>query len=130
MEEIIKCINLQNGELFAELDERRIKLCECDAKVEIKNHYVTAPVLGKGRIIAAKSVVLLITFNHSVGTEIDLNDLCGFSFCGDVILSNGAYKKITFKNCILNSDLDLADGGNCEFTVQCSANMMRELKEM
>lgn len=130
MEEIIKCINLQNGELFAELDERRIKLCNCNAKVEIKNHYATVPILGKGRIIDAKSIVLLITFDHSSVAEMDLNDLCGFSFCGDAILNDGTFKKITFKNCILNSDFDLTDGGNCEFMVQCSANMMRELKGM
>ena len=133
MNRITKTIPLYNGKLFAEMDSRRIKLYDCMASVDIQEHSVSAPVLGKGKVIDKRNLVLLITFDHAVDICIDgemISRISGFSFCGDVIQQNGSYWQITFDRCLLEDDLDITDGGSCRFEVQCSQNLINELRRM
>ena len=100
MNRITKTIPLYNGKLFAEMDSRRIKLYDCMASVDI-----------------------------CIDDEM-ISRISGFSFCGDVIQQNGSYWQITFDRCLLEDDLDITDGGSCRFEVQCSQNLINELRRM
>lgn len=88
------------------------------------------PILGEGRIIDRRDVVLLITFEHAAAASVPLNALSGFRFEGEALRSDGTFEPVTFARCLLNSDLDLTEGGSCEFRVVCSQDMMDRLRQL
>lgn len=123
MDRAVKSIPMQNGELFAELDERRIKMCDCEAEVQVLEHAIELPILGKGRVIDKRYIILLITFNHINATCVT-DALSGFSFRGEVLQSNGTIRQLTFPRCELMDELDLTGEGSCSFEVRCSQHMI------
>lgn len=133
MNRTIKTIYFHNGQLFAELGSRRVKLYDCKASVEIQEHAVSIPVIGRGKVINRRNVVLLITFQHAAEVEPDENllfKISGLSFQGDVLMENGSYKQVCFNRCLLEDDLDITEGGSCRFEVQCSQELLNELRRM
>ncbi len=124
-----KRISIQRGELFAEVDGRRIKMCDCKAAVQIEDHFAETPILKKGRIIDGRSVVLLITFEHINAACIN-DGLSGFCFRGEVLKRDGALRVLDFSRCDLLDDLDLTSAGTCRFEVTCSQRTLDELNEL
>ena len=127
MDREVKRIQIQNGELFAEMDERRIKMCDCEATVQVLEHVMEVPILGKGRIIDKRYIGLLITFNHINAACVN-DALSGFSFSGDAQQSDGTFRKLTFSRCELIDELDITGDGSCGFEVRCSQRMIDTLR--
>lgn len=124
-----KRIPLQSGELFAEVDGRRIKMCDCKATVQIEDHFAEVPILKKGRIIDSRSVVLLVTFDHINAACVN-DGLSGFCFRGEVLKQDGALRVLDFSRCDLLDDLDLTSAGTCHFEVTCSQRTLDDLSEL
>lgn len=127
MQKVVKTIPIEKGKLLGIVDTNRYKLADCDAKLELIEHSKNIPTLGTGNIITHRLVSMLITFNY-VSRLVDIQSLIAFGFQGDILRSDGRYETVTFDRCLLVSDLDLTDTGQCTFEVQCSPNMLRKLR--
>lgn len=128
MKRVVKTIAVRNGRMYVLSDNRRVLLFQCRAEVELIEHSVQTPILGKGRVIDKRSAVLLITFDQCMEAEINANDISGFAFEGDFIRLDGSYISMDFEHCMLCSDLDLTAAGQCRFELQCSPGQLEKLK--
>lgn len=128
METITKIIPAENGKLYALADGNRYFLADCRARIEMVEHSDALAVLGRGRVIRKWDTVLLVTFGHKPQLLLPMDMLSGFGFQGDFLRSDGRYERLTFDRCLLDSDLDLTEGGGCSFIAECSDLMIRRLK--
>lgn len=127
MQKVVKTIDVTNGKLFGIVDTNRYKLADCEGKIEIIEHSENIPTLGTGNIITRRLASMLITFNH-IWRLVDIHSLVAIGFQGDILRSDGVYESVRFDRCLLVSDLDLTDEGQCTFEIQCSENMLRKLR--
>lgn len=130
MKRVIKSLNAINGKMFVIMSAKRLLLFECSAKIELIEDSTHIPILGKGSIVKNRNAALLITFNQQPCFEVVENELAGFDFEGDFLRKDGIYEKLVFNNCLLDSDLDLTNGGQCRFELQCTQSMIDKLKTM
>lgn len=130
MKEVIKTIPAEDGKLYALAGENRYLLADCGASIEIVEDSEELPVLGKGRVITNRGAALLITFEHKPGFSVNLESVQGFGFQGRVLRQDGIYEKVIFAHCLLASDLDLTEAGECTFEIQCSAEMIKRLRAL
>lgn len=133
MKRAIKTIDVYNGEMYAVLTSNRIKLFDCNASIEIVEHSGSSPILGKGKVIIKRDIVLLVTFDLVPSFDVDehmLSSISGFEFCGDIQRQDGTFISMTFNHCMLADDLDLTSGGSCQFHVECAPDVVNKLKAM
>lgn len=130
MKRVIKSIPVENGKLYALADGSRYLLADCTARIEIVEDATELPVLGKGKVITKRAATILITFEHSPRFTADPMALNGFGFQGEVLRQDGAYEQIGFDHCLLVSDLDLTEAGECTFEIQCSQEQLRRLRAL
>ena len=130
MKRVVKNLEAINGKMFVIMSAKRLLLFECSAKIELIEDSTHIPILGRGSIVKNRNAALLITFNQQPCFEVVENELAGFDFEGDFLRNDGIYEKLVFTNCLLDSDLDLTNGGQCRFELQCTQAMINKLKTM
>ena len=130
MKQVIKTILVEEGKLYALAGENRYLLADCGASIEIIEDSAELPVLGKGRVITNRSAALLITFEHKPGFNVNLESVHGFGFQGKVLRQDGIYENVVFAHCLLASDLDLTEAGECTFEIRCSAEQLKRISNI
>ena len=130
MKRVLKTILVENGKLYAVAEGSRYLLADCSATIEIVEETEELPVLGKGRVITNRGITLLITFDHKPRFTVNPAVLAGFGFQGEVLRRDGLYEQMTFDHCLLASDLDLTEAGECTFEIQCSPEQLRRLRTL
>lgn len=127
MERVYKTIMVNSGVLFAIVGTHRYQIAECEAEIEIREHLINVPILGKGRVIDGRKTVLLITFTHKPKVPVNLNEIERIEFAGEMLRSDGVYEKIVFDNCQLINELDLTAESVCTFEPMCSEATLKKL---
>lgn len=130
MKQVIKTILVEEGKLYALAGENRYLLADCGASIEIIEDSAELPVLGKGRVITNRSAALLVTFAHKPRFGVNLASLSGFGFQGEVLRQDGVYERMVFDHCLLASDLDLTEAGECTFEIRCSAEQLKRIRNI
>ena len=133
MQRVVKTLKAENGELFALIDSRRIRLARCEAEVRLYTREVEVPVLGRGRVITQREAVLLVTFEHKPECPTDEDFICSIArieFQGEILQTDGSVERLVFDNCILDGELDLTEAGTCRFELRCTPHMIRRLMVM
>nr|DAM31675.1 MAG TPA: hypothetical protein [Caudoviricetes sp.] len=130
MQRVIKTIPAERGKLYALINGDRYLLAECHANIEIIEDAEEIPVLGRGRVITDRSVTILVTFAHKPRFGVNLASLSGFGFQGEVLRQDGVYERMVFDHCLLASDLDLTEAGECTFEIRCSAEQLKRIRNI
>lgn len=130
MKRVIKTIPVKQGKLYVSADGSRYLLADCTATIEIVEEVAELPVLGKGKVITRRAATILITFEHNPRFTADPLTLNGFGFQGEMLRRDGIYEQIDFDHCLLVSDLDLTEAGECTFEIQCSQEQLRRLRAL
>lgn len=130
METIIKTIPANNGSLYAICGTNRYLMAKCRAEIQIVEDSKAVPALGYGKVIAGRHALLMITFDHKDARAIDADTIDRIGFQGDLLRKDGRYERMDFGCCELDSDLDLAEDGTCEFSIRCSPETIRKLRYM
>lgn len=117
---IHKKLEVESAMLFSvQLGKRRL-INECDASIEIREVVDSLPpILGKGKQIKKRDIVLLITYNHKPDI-LDIDSIDRIEFSGDIVRSDGVRENIIFDTCIPAGEWDISQEGSCTFEVRCS----------
>jgi hypothetical protein len=128
-----KIVSVDAGKLYASSDGRRVLIADCSARVEVREHLVKTAVLGRGRVVTNRSLVLLITFDHRPDCPTDddfVRSITRFEFQGRGSRADGVEVELAFDNCLLDGTLDLTAAGECQFEVICTPRMLARLRGM
>jgi len=131
MKKLIKTLQSKNGELYITTDCKRLLIACCRAEIELYEHSIDIPILGKGKVTRERDAALLLTFEHRPELKTDeayLQTISRFEFQGDILRSDDVYEPFTFYNCLLDSALDLTEAGSCRFELGCSPETLNKLK--
>ena len=119
-----KRIHINNGELLAVCGERRYKLCDCKASIEVKEEITPLSMIG-GNKVDRRYLTVLITFNHTpnhIDSTVEL-----IQFKGNAMRTDGVYETIFLSRCMLSSEWDPEMKNSCTFEVQCSIEQLKAL---
>ena len=119
-----KRIHINNGELLAVCGERRYKLCDCKANIEVLEELSTLSMIG-GSKVERRYVTVLVTFDHSPN-QID-SSVDSVQFKGDAMRADGIYETIFLPRCLLTSEWDPEMKKKCTFEAQCSFEQVKAL---
>ena len=115
-----KKLEVESAMLFSVQLGQRHLINECDASIEIREVIDSLPpILGKGKQIKKRDIVLLITYNHKPDI-LDIDSIDRIEFSGEIVKSDGVRENIIFDTCIPEDGWNISCEGRCTVEVRCS----------